>query len=105
MAMGRLEEAINCFDRVLELEPACHGLALDNKAQCLEARDRLEEALACYGRAVELLPGNATAWYRKGIVEEKLGHGAEAIGSFQRFLAVAPPELAKEIADARTRVG
>ena len=56
---GRLDEAIACYRRALELKPdlahAYNNLAL------LSDQEKLDEAVACYRRALELKPDFAEA--------------------------------------------
>jgi tetratricopeptide (TPR) repeat protein len=86
---GRREEAIQCFDRAIELHPRfdwpwyAKGLALSELA-------RDEEAISCYDRAVELNPRFDLAWYNRGISLKALGWLEEAIRSFDRAIESNP---------------
>jgi len=69
----------------------------------LEANDHAG-ALTEFQAANELIPSPA-ANYKIGLCEEKLGHIAEAIAAYEKFLADAPADkMAEQIADGRKRL-
>lgn len=59
--MGRFEEAIQCYDKALELDPR-YATAWYNKGNNLNAMSRYEEAVFCYDKALELDPCDFRAW-------------------------------------------
>ena len=58
--LERLEEALSCYDRALELNPHFEW-AWNNKGAVLDKLGRLEQALACYDRVLEMNPRNEKA--------------------------------------------
>lgn len=58
MRMDEHYNALDCFDRVLALNPAAETQVLPNKAQVLERIGYLNEAGHAWKRAVELHPDN-----------------------------------------------
>ena len=57
---GKLDEAVACYRRALELKPD-YAAAHNNLGNALQAQGKLDEAVACYRRAVELKPDYAEA--------------------------------------------
>ena len=56
--LGKQEEAIVCYDMVLEINPK-HMNALSNKGVALGFLDKYEEAIVCYDTALESSPNNS----------------------------------------------
>lgn len=54
---NRFQEAIECYDRALEIHPA-FAIAWQAKGVALHNLGRYDEALECYDRALSLDPGN-----------------------------------------------
>lgn len=50
----------------------------------------LQDAAREFRKATELAPEMAQAWYNLGSIESKLGHHAEAIAAYQRYLKLGP---------------
>lgn len=90
--LGRVESAIECYDRALNLNPprgqAEH--AWYNKGLALRKLGRTEESLACYDRALEINPRFDAAWNNKGNALSELGRTEEAITCYERALAINP---------------
>ena len=62
---GKYEKAIECFDKVIELEPN-NASAWTNKGTLLSLSRKYQEAIKCYDKAIELEPDNAITWFNKG---------------------------------------
>jgi tetratricopeptide (TPR) repeat protein len=58
--LGRLEEAISCFDEALEINPR-YAVAWGNKGVALAQTGRAEEAIFCLKRFIELAPDHPMA--------------------------------------------
>ena len=54
-ARGRLDEAIACFRKAIELDPK-FAMAHNNLGVALRDQGKLDEAIACYRKAIELDP-------------------------------------------------
>jgi tetratricopeptide (TPR) repeat protein len=76
-SLGRYEEALQAYDRALELNPD-DSIVLNNKGLELDKLGRCEEALQAYDRALELNPDYYDAWHNKGVALHKLGQYEEA---------------------------
>ncbi len=87
--MGRLEEALACFDKAVALEPD-HADALNNRGGALAALGRLHDALASYDRALAVKPDLVAALANRGGLLRELRRPAEALASLDRALAVKP---------------
>jgi len=61
---GRFDEAIECYDKAIELDPEL-VTAWINKAASLHSLGRFDEAIHCCDKAIEQGPGDATAWSNK----------------------------------------
>ena len=49
-------------------------------------------------------PRNADYWHNKALSEDILGRRREAVNHYRKYLELAPPQAAKEIAFARQRI-
>jgi tetratricopeptide (TPR) repeat protein len=87
--LGRNEEAINCFDRALQLDPL-YAPAWNNKGNYLHDLGRDDDAVRCYERALELDPHNAGAWNNKGASLRSLSRNDEAIRCYDKALELDP---------------
>jgi len=87
--LGRLEEAIRCYDRALEIDPQL-VMAWNNRGVSLRRLGRPEEAIRCYDRALEIDPQHASAWINKGASLCRLGRHEEAIRCCDRALEIDP---------------
>lgn len=87
--LGRLEEAIACYDLALALDPL-YAEAWDNKGNALGGLGRLEEALACCDHALEINPRAAPGWNNKGITLHDLGRSEEALACYDHALQINP---------------
>jgi tetratricopeptide (TPR) repeat protein len=84
--LGRHEEAVACFDRMLVASPQDASLWC-NKALSLTTLGRHEEAIACCDRALTLDPNFSAAHIDKGVSLAKLGQREEALACFEQALA------------------
>ena len=89
LALERLEEAIECCDRALDIDPRL-AMAWSNKGTSLANLGRHEEAIECCDRALDINPGLSQVWYNKGTTLIALGRHAEAIECYDRALNIDP---------------
>jgi tetratricopeptide (TPR) repeat protein len=73
----RFEEAIQCFDQVLQSSPN-DEFALNAKGQILIELNRIEEALECLHLLLQINPNNADASFNKGVALSLTGCLEEA---------------------------
>jgi tetratricopeptide (TPR) repeat protein len=102
-ALGRYQQAIECYDRALAIEPA-YAPVWNNKAASLSALGRYQEAIQCWDRALGIDPRHANAWYGRANAAEKLGRRNEAVKSYRRFVEVATCQHGAEVGWARQRI-
>jgi tetratricopeptide (TPR) repeat protein len=69
--LDRHEEALQCLDKVLELDPR-YAKAWNDKGAALVKVDRHEEALQCFDRALAIDPKNTTAQQGKPVAVENI---------------------------------
>lgn len=86
---GRLGEAIEAYERVLELDEDL-AEAHNNLGVALQALGRWEQALAHYDRAIELSPSSANAYDNRGSAMQQQGAYLEAIAFHERAIALDP---------------
>ena len=86
---GRLDEAVTCYRRALDLAPDSPE-ARFNLGAALQEQGRLDEAAACYRRAVELRPDYPEAHNNLGVVLKDQERLDEAIACLRRALDLAP---------------
>ena len=86
-SLGHIEEAIRCYERVLELEPD-NSDALNNMGVCYRKLGRLQDALDCYERAAKANRFDAAAWGNKGNCLYSMGRYTEAIVSLNKAIEI-----------------
>ena len=86
---GKLDEAIACYRRALELKPD-YAEAHNNLGNALKDQGKLDEAVACYRRALELKPDYAEAHNNLGIALKDQGKLDEAVACYRRALELKP---------------
>ena len=84
---GRLEEAVELFDRVVALVP---GAAAPHvcRADALQDLRRFEAAVASYDRAIALEPGVPEIYSNRGVALQRLGKFAAAVASYDQAIAL-----------------
>ena len=87
--LGRLEEAIACFDRMLEINPS-DGEAWFDKGVALDKLGRSEEAIVHYDRALKIDPRDSKAWTNKAIALVMLERVEEAHTCFDHAIELDP---------------
>lgn len=87
--LGRLKEALVCFDKALEILPRFDAAWLD-KGVALTKLGRTKEAIECYERALEINPKSANAWYNFGTAQQNQGKIEEALASYDQAVALNP---------------
>jgi len=88
VALGRLAEAVEAFDRALDLTPEDGALWFD-LGQVLRDLGRLEEAIGALRSAGRLLD-SAAAWRQLGVTQQMAGQSDEALLSYRTALARDP---------------
>jgi predicted O-linked N-acetylglucosamine transferase (SPINDLY family) len=86
---GRIDEAIDCYRKVLALRPAFPD-AHFNLGNAYKDQGRLEEAIASYERAVALAPDFPAAQVNLGSALMQRGRHQEAVACFRKALALEP---------------
>ena len=81
-AEGRLDEAIDHYQRAIALQPS-YAPAYNNLGAALHAKGRHEEAIAMYQRALSLRPDYPQAHYNLGNALTDAGRPREAAGHFR----------------------
>lgn len=73
-----------------------------NEARRLHRSGGLEKADALYREILTTEPGNADAWHSRGVIAGQMGRHREAVGHFEKAIALCPrhPEMHKNLAVA-----
>lgn len=101
--LGRHEEAIGCFDKALTIDPlSIH--ALNDKGAALFALGRHEETINCYEKVLTINPQDPLAWFNKAVLEDFMKRPDIAMISYHKFLELAQPQHAAQIAHAQWRI-
>jgi tetratricopeptide (TPR) repeat protein len=87
--LGRYEDVIASFDKVLEFKPDFHE-AWNNRGVALGNLGRFEEAIASYDKAIEFKPDYHDAWYNRGNALGDLERNEEAIASYDKAIEFKP---------------
>jgi len=83
---GRFLDAIECFDKVIEMDPA-HVEAWREKGVCFKELGRYEEALQCFDRAIDLDAKVPASYYAKGEALERLGRERGDFSLYEKAVA------------------
>ena len=99
--LGRLEEALECLDRALAIDP--RNIAdLRNRGIVLRKLGRPAEALACYEALLAIRPGDADILVKRGLVLNELERREEALASIDHAVRLRPDDL--DVRNARVIV-
>lgn len=79
--MGRYEESLSDFDKVIQISPD-DPVAYRNRAIVYSNLGRLQDALNDYDKSLKLDPKNNQVWLNRGFVLDKLNRKNEAIENF-----------------------
>ena len=96
---GKLDEAVACYRRALQLDPN-DAEVHNNLGTAFKDQGKLDEAVACYRRALELKPDYAEAHYNLGVAFRDQGKLDEAVACCRRAL-----ELKPDFAEAHNNLG
>jgi tetratricopeptide (TPR) repeat protein len=88
----RYREAIECFDRALELEPD-YEQALVARGSVLLNAGRYEDAYRDLSRAVEIDPKDTAAYYIRGLVYEQVNNYENAAADYTAALTIEPDNV------------
>ncbi len=88
-ALGKHQEAIDCYNKALEINPN-FASAWSNKGSILGKQGRYEEELKCYDRAIEIDPKYVSAWYNKGNLLGRQGRFEESLKCLDRAIEIDP---------------
>lgn len=83
------DDAISCFNNVLELDPKYTAAWNDKGVVLVHLRDE-NEALNCYNEALKINPKNAVALLNKGSSLANTGKNDNALECFNRVIEIAP---------------
>jgi eukaryotic-like serine/threonine-protein kinase len=87
--LGRREDAIVCFDKVIELDRH-YVCAWSAKGNVLVALGRHDEAVDCYTVALQIDAQRAAIWDNKGSALRSLGRYEEALECHAKALEIDP---------------
>jgi len=86
---NKLEEALECYNKALEIDPN-DLFTLVGKGRVLNELKKYEEAIKCYDKLIELQPEKASPWVFKGDTLLESGMTEEALECFDRALEIDP---------------
>jgi len=92
VAMGRHEEALIEYDRVIEIDPNYPEYHFD-RGNLLSRMGRLEEAVACYAHALEISPPFPEVCYNRAAAHNRLGDAERALADLDYLLEIEPAHL------------
>jgi tetratricopeptide (TPR) repeat protein len=87
--LGRREEALQVFDKAVQLKPDDADLWYQLGSALIEAQ-RSDEALLCFRHAIELNPAHGEAAYKAGVFLKEQGRFDEALVYLDRSAAAEP---------------
>jgi tetratricopeptide (TPR) repeat protein len=86
---NQFEQALECFNKSLELDPQFEDAWLGKSVALYNLR-RYRDALQAVDRALDLNPDYAMAWYMKGEILSSLGKPDEADYCYARAQEINP---------------
>lgn len=96
LEQGRFREAINCFDKAIDVDPQ-DVRAWFNKGYCLNQLEDYDAALAYFDKVLAAGPKakNAEwmAWTMKGICLKSLGRTEDALKCYDKALDINPQDF------------
>ena len=87
--LGRFDEAIDLFERALQIWPGSDRAWL-NLADTLAVTGRISEAIGCYERALQLQPNDAAVHFNLAMTLLEAGRKADAIKHLRRAIEIKP---------------
>jgi tetratricopeptide (TPR) repeat protein len=99
----KYQEAIQQCDRLLEKNVGIGGV-WDEKAFALFALGKPAEALDCCLQGLQKFPAEARLWCTKGTLLDELERPDEAVGAYEKYVALAPPEFAENVERVKARI-
>ena len=87
--MGRLEDALDAYDKALALDPESAHIH-SNRGNTLDDLGRTDDALAAHDRGLALDPGNAYVHNNRGVTLRHMGRFEEALAAYDKALALDP---------------
>ena len=90
--LGKKEEAIECYDKALNLDPNNID-CLKSKGAILRDLGKKEEAIEYYDKVLNLVPNNIDYLIIKGVVLRDLGKKEEAIECYDKVLNLNPKNI------------
>lgn len=86
---GRYEEAIQAYDKVLEINPRDEE-AWNNRGSNLGGLGRYDEALEAFQRAAAINASYAEPWYNIGVILDIKGDFENAVEAYNRATQINP---------------
>jgi tetratricopeptide (TPR) repeat protein len=87
--LGNMKEAIDAYDKVIELEPS-NSSAYNNRGIAKSALGKKVEAIADYNLAIKINPNYSSAYNNRGIAKSDLGKKVEAIADYNLAIKINP---------------
>jgi len=87
--LGKLQEAIACYEKALEIDPLS-AKAWYNKGCILSEIGKHQEAIDSYDQALKINPVDVKAWYNKAVVLAEQDKHLEAIDCYDQALKINP---------------
>ena len=94
--LGKYEEAISFYDKILEIDPN-NLVALNKKGANLANLDKPEEALTYFEKALEIDPNYPMSLNNKGAITAGMGRFSEALEYFGKALDIDPSHESAKI--------
>lgn len=87
---NRYQEAMKCYDSILEIDPSFFASQFNKGYIYLEYLQEYQKAAECFTKAIELQPSYAQAYYNRGFCYESMDNLSAAEKDFRSALSYAP---------------
>ena len=87
--LGRLDEALKCFEKAIALDPT-YAAAYLNRGVIYRVLTRFDLAIECFNKAISLKPNTPEAYYNIGVIYFELKDFKKAVENFKQAISLKP---------------
>lgn len=91
-ANKQYDEAIDSYDKAIELEPD-DAMAYQNRAAAYSSKGQVDRAIDDYNKVIALVPKRSNGYVGRGLTYARNGLYDSAINDYNKALALAPDDL------------
>lgn len=101
--LGQIEKAIEDYSMAIELKPD-YARAYNNRGNAYCETKEPWQAIDDFSQSLALNPDDAATYLNRGLTYQGLGKFREAVADWRRFVQIAPPEYASQVAQIQEAI-